>query len=66
MIKGNITSRSKIILVYNKEGEFINSYPSMTLAAEACGVKVQNVWKLLKGYKSSLNGYKFIYEADKK
>jgi hypothetical protein len=37
----------------------------MSAAAKACGVGIQNVWKILNGYKSTLGGYNFKFLEEK-
>ena len=53
------TKNSRKINVHDKDGNFVAEYPSMSEAARQCNVKVQNIWKILNGYKSTLNGYYF-------
>jgi predicted DNA-binding protein YlxM (UPF0122 family) len=50
--------RSKEIEVWFND-ELVCVYDSMTAAARGCGVKVQNIYKAIKGYKTKLKGYEF-------
>lgn len=54
--------KSKNIGVYDKDWNLIKICPSYTEAAKLAGVRVQNVYKVCKGYKSTLNGYNFKIE----
>lgn len=58
MILGAVTRRSKKIAVY-KDDKLIAIYDGFSNAARATGVKVQNIYKTCKGYKTTLNGYSF-------
>ncbi len=58
MLLGTPTRRSKKIKV-TKDGTLIGVYHGYSNAARATGVKVQNIYKTCKGYKTTLNGYNF-------
>jgi len=60
---GYVTYRSKSIGVY-KEGVKVAVYTTMSNAARDLDIKVQNIWKALKGYKTTLKGYEFRYEEE--
>lgn len=55
-----------MVMVSNIDGELIAVHPSMSVAARAHGVKVQNVYKTCYGYKTTLNGlvFQFVKEND--
>ena len=57
-VKGKVTKASKWICVY-KDNVLVGTYPSMTKAAEAFDVRVQNVWRAINVYQTSLKGYVF-------
>jgi hypothetical protein len=57
-VKGKVTKASKWICVY-KDDVLVGTYPSMTKAAEAFDVRVQNVWRAINVYQTSLKGYVF-------
>jgi hypothetical protein len=63
---GQTTKKSKMVMVSNPDGELIAIHPSMSEAARAHGVKVQNVYKTCYGYKTTLNGlvFQFVKEND--
>lgn len=61
MISGYVTNRSRNIGVY-KDGVRVAVYTTMSNAARDLGIKVQNIYKTLKGYKTTLKGYEFRYE----
>lgn len=56
---GQTTIKSKKIKVSKIDGTFVGVYDGYSNAARATGVKVQNIYKTCKGYKTSLNGYNF-------
>ena len=60
---GYVTNRSKLIGVY-KDGVRIAVYTTMSNAARDLDIKVQNIYKTLKGYKTRLKGYEFRYEEE--
>ena len=60
---GYVTYRSKSIGVY-KGGVKVAVYTTMSNAARDLDIKVQNIWKALKGYKTTLKGYEFRYEEE--
>jgi hypothetical protein len=64
MISGYRTIRSKTIEVYDKEMNLVGTYTSYANAARAFGVKVQNVYKVCQGYKTSLNNHYFKIKND--
>ena len=63
---GQTTKKSKMVKVSSPEGNLVAIYPSMSSAARAHGVKVQNVYKTCYGYKTTLNGlvFQFVKEND--
>jgi len=63
---GTINRRSKSVVVTKPDGELVAIYPSMSHAARAHGVKIQNVYKTCYGYKTTLNGlvFQFIKNND--
>lgn len=61
-MKTKTYKNSKDILIY-KDGEFIKKCKSMTEAANFIGAKVQNIYKSLNGYKTTLNGYTVIKDT---
>jgi hypothetical protein len=63
MIKpaGYVTGRSKPVGVY-KDGVRVAVYTTMSNAARDLDIKVQNIFKALNGYKTTLKGYEFKYE----
>ena len=63
MISGYVTNRSRNIGVY-KDGVRVAVYTTMSNAARDLGIKVQNIYKTLKGYKTTLKGYDFRYEEE--
>ena len=63
MISGYVTNRSRNIGVY-KDGVRVAVYTTMSNAARDLGIKVQNIYKTLKGYKTTLKGYEFRYEEE--
>jgi hypothetical protein len=56
--------RSKKVGQYDLEWKLIKVWPSMTECAKGTGIRVQNIWKICTGYKSTLNGFNFKYEED--
>ena len=60
---GYVTNRSKMIGVY-KDGVRVAVYTTMSNAARDLDIKVQNIYKTLKGYKTTLKGYEFRYENE--
>lgn len=63
MRTGDVNRRSKTIGVY-KGGSRVAVYTTMSNAARALDVKVQNIFKALTGYKTKLKGYEFRYEQN--
>lgn len=61
---GTVTKRSKIVSVYKPDGELVATYYGFSNAARATGVKVQNIYKACRGYKTLLNGYYFKLESN--
>ena len=63
---GQTTKKTKMVMVSNIDGDLIAIHPSMSVAARAHGVKVQNVYKTCYGYKTTLNGlvFQFVKEND--
>jgi hypothetical protein len=59
MIKGNIQRRSKKVGKYDSLGNLVAVYDSMSLAAQANDIKVQNIYKTLKGYKTLLKNHEY-------
>ena len=57
-IKGKVTKASKWICVY-KDNVLVGTFPSMTKAAQHFDVLVQNVWRAINVYQTSLKGYVF-------
>ena len=55
---GYVSITSKTINVY-KDGVKVGVYSTLSNAARATGVKVQNIYRVINGYKSTLNGYEF-------
>jgi len=58
MKRGQVTKRSKWICVY-KDDVLVGTYPSMSKAAEAFEVPVQNIWRSINVYQTTLKGYVF-------
>jgi len=50
---------SKSILIY-KDGQLVKKCHSMTEASDFTGAKVQNIYKALNGYKTTLGGYTLV------
>jgi len=63
MITGSVNIRSKMIGVY-KDGVRVAVYTTMSNAARDLDIKVQNIFKALKGYKTTLKGFEFRYEEE--
>jgi hypothetical protein len=61
---GRITTRTKKINVYDKDGNLLNSYHGFANAARATGVKQQNIYKTCNGYKTLLNGFYFKFDEE--
>lgn len=61
--KGYTTHRSKVVVVY-KDGVRVAVYTTMSNAARGVGVAVQNIWRALNGYKTTLKGYEFRLEEE--
>lgn len=61
MITGQVNKRSKTIGVY-KDGVRVAVYTTMSNAARDLDIKVQNIFKALTGYKTTLKGYEFRIE----
>lgn len=61
MFKTKIYRNSVTILIY-KDNKLIHKAKSIMGASRFTGVKVQNIYKTLNGYKTTLNGYTFIKE----
>lgn len=59
MKTGTITKKSKQVIKYDEDGTIIEVYGSYSEAARKNGVKVQNVYKTCKGYKTKLGGFYF-------
>lgn len=55
---GTKTKKSKSVDVY-KDGELFKKYETMSCAARDLQIKVQNIYKALNGYKTTLKGYEF-------
>lgn len=55
---GTITKRCKTIQVF-KDGELIDEVRGMSNTARKYGVKVQNIHRIISGYKTTLAGYEF-------
>ena len=53
---GTKTKKSKSVDVY-KDGELFKKYETMSCAARDLQIKVQNIYKALNGYKTTLKGY---------
>ena len=62
MRRGNVTGRSKSVVQLDLEGNIIKVWKSLSMASKGTGVRVQNIWKVCNGYKSSLGGFYFKYE----
>ena len=58
---GYTTNRSKLIGVY-KDGVRVAVYTTMSNAARDLDIAVQNIWRALNGYKTTLKGYEFKIE----
>lgn len=56
---GIVTKKSKTVLVY-KDGKLIDEVVGISNVARKYGVAVQNVWKTLNGYKTTLGGFLFV------
>jgi hypothetical protein len=61
--RGYVTIRSKSIVVY-KDGVRVAIYTTMSNAARDLDIAVQNIWKSLNGYKTTLKGYEFRYQEN--
>jgi len=61
MFKTKIYRNSITILIY-KNGKLVTKAKSIMDASRITGVKSQNIYKTLNGYKTTLNGYTFIKE----
>jgi len=61
MIKTKIYKNSTSILIY-RDNKLFSKSKSIMDASKITGVKTQNIYKTLKGYKTTLNGYTFIKE----
>lgn len=61
---GTVTRRSKKIGVYDQHWNLIKVCNTMSEAARFANVKVQNIYNILNGYKTTLNGYNFKREED--
>lgn len=59
-----ITINSKKVGQYDLEWKLIKIWPSLSECARGTGIKVQNIYKICKGYKSTLNGFNFKYEEE--
>ena len=44
-----------------KDNILVATYDGLSIDARATGVRVQNVYKACKGYKTTLSGYTFSY-----
>ena len=64
MKRGQVTKRSKWICVY-KDDVLVGTYPSMSKAAEAFEVPVQNIWRSINIYQTTLKGYVFKLKDEK-
>jgi len=65
MRTGTLTKRSKIIYVYDKENNLIDEVIGLSNVSRKYGIRFQNLYKTLNGYKTSLNGFNFSYEKIK-
>lgn len=61
MFKTKIYRNSVTILVF-KDDKLVQKCKSIMEASRLTGVKPQNIYKTLNGYKTTLNGYTFIKE----
>lgn len=61
MVQDKIYRNSRPILIY-KGDKFIQRCKSIMAASRLTGVKPQNIYKTLDGYKTTLNGFTFIKE----
>jgi hypothetical protein len=61
MIKTKIYRNSVSILIY-KDNKLIHKAKSIMSASRFTGVKAQNIYKTINGYKTTLNGYTFLKE----
>lgn len=53
---------SKTVLQYNKNGNFINEYPSVREAERITGIKHNNIYRVCKGIKKSTGGFVWKYK----
>lgn len=61
---GTKTRRSKTIEVLGIDGKIIATYEGYSNASRATGVKIQNIYKTCKGYKTTLNGFNFRFKDE--
>jgi len=61
MYKSKIYKNSVSILVF-KDDKLVQKTKSIMEASRLTGVKSQNIYKTINGYKTTLNGYTFIKE----
>ena len=62
-VTGSKQINSRDIDVY-KDGILVGTYTTMSNAARATGTHVQNIWRILNGYKTTLKGYEFRYKEE--
>ena len=60
-MKTKIYRNSVVIIVY-KDDKLVQKCKSIMEASRLTGVKPQNIYKTIKGYKTTLNSYTFIKE----
>lgn len=53
----------KAVNQYTKEGEFVNSYDSLTLASKATGIHVSSICDVLKGRYYFARGFRWEYAS---
>lgn len=56
----------KEVELYDLQGNYVTSYPTVTLAAEAIGVSRNTIYQILYGYRLSTKGYQFKYKNEEK
>ena len=56
--------KGKEVELYDFDGNYIKSYPSVSIAAKELGVRAATIYSILKGERLSTKNYQFKYKED--
>ena len=56
----------KEVELYDLNGKYVTSFPTVTMAAEALKVNRSTIYQILQGYRLSCKGYQFKYKNSNK